>query len=226
METRKKSAIILGATGLTGSKLLEELLSDDRYDSIKLFTRSSVGITSPKIEEYLLDLFDIESYTDKFKADEVYCCIGTTKSKTPNKEQYSAIDYGIPVTAAKLCQENGIQTICIISALGANEESTVFYNRVKGEMEQAVLSMKIPNTYLLQPSLIGGKRDENRLGERAAKLIFKVLEPFFIGSLKKYKTISPNIIARCMLILANNGKMECRRIVSNEIIKIVESDRD
>jgi uncharacterized protein YbjT (DUF2867 family) len=226
METRKKSAIILGATGLTGGKLLEELLSDDRYHSIKLFTRSRVGITSPKIEEHLLDLFDIEAYTDKFKADEVYCCIGTTKSKTPNKEQYSAIDYGIPVTAAKLCQKNGIPTICIISALGADEKSTVFYNRVKGEMEEAVLSMKIPNTYLLQPSLIGGKRDENRLGERAAKLIFKVLEPFFIGGLKKYKTISPDIIARCMIILANKGKMECRRIASNEIIKIVESDRD
>ncbi|MFX0556212.1 nucleoside-diphosphate sugar epimerase [Maribacter sp. CXY002] len=226
METSKKSAIIIGATGLTGNVLLQELLKDDRYGTVKLFSRSSVGISSPKLEEHLLNLFDIEAHKAKFIADEVFCCIGTTMSKTPNKEQYGAIDYGIPVTVAKLCKENSIETICVISALGANAESSVFYNRVKGEMEQAVLSMSIPNTYLLQPSLIGGKRKEKRLGEWLAKKFFIILRPLFVSSLKKYRVIPPQEIAQCMVILANRANKERRRILSDEISKIVEGDRN
>src|SRR5690606_40249075 len=101
-----KTAIILGATGLTGGCLLQLLFDDDRYERIKLFSRSEVGFTHPKIQEHLVDFLELQTDMPDFTGDEVYCCIGTTKAKTKNKELYRKIDLGIPVTAAKLAHEN------------------------------------------------------------------------------------------------------------------------
>jgi uncharacterized protein YbjT (DUF2867 family) len=200
-----KTAIILGATGLTGSLLLETLLKDERYGHVTLFSRNTCGLKHPKLTEYIVDLFEIEHYKEKFKADTVFCCIGTTKSKTSNKETYKKIDYGIPVAAASLCKQNDIETFVVISALGAKKNSKVFYNRIKGKMEAAVLNFNIKNTYILQPSLITGEREEKRIGESMMKFVFNLLKPFLqLGELKRYLPIHPQTIANCMVWLANN----------------------
>lgn len=204
METKMKTAIILGATGLTGRLVLQLLLKDDQYGKIKLFSRSSVAMTNSKIEEHLGDVVNLAFFKDDFFADEVYCCVGTTKAKTPDKEVYRKIDFGIPVKAAQLCKENGIDTLIIISALGANAKSNIFYNRTKGEMEDAVLKLQIPKTHLLQPSLIGGKREEKRIGEWIFKQLMRAANLVMAGPLKKYKSIHPNDIAKTMVWLANN----------------------
>ncbi|MHA7055723.1 Rossmann-fold NAD(P)-binding domain-containing protein [Aquimarina sp. M1] len=217
-----KTAIILGATGLTGSSLLSILLDDDRYTRIKLFSRKTVGISHPKIEEHLINLLQLKTEAIDFMGDDVFCCIGTTLAKTPNKGLYRAIDYGIPVTAAQLCQLNNMKTLIVISALGADPKSRVFYNRTKGEMEEAVLMLKIPKTHILQPSLISGKRDEKRIGEYVFKKIMKLVSPLLIGSLKKYQTINPQTIATAMVWLANNH-YDHKRILSDEIKEIVTS---
>tara|TARA_R110002072_G_scaffold174802_17_gene330554 strand:+ start:9788 stop:10441 length:654 start_codon:yes stop_codon:yes gene_type:complete len=210
----KKTAIILGATGLTGGNLLDFLLKNDRYGKIKVFSRSSVGISNPKLEEHLIDLFELEKHKEIFQADEVFCCIGTTKSKTPDNSLYKKIDYGIPFAAAKLCKENNIHTFIVVSAMGANPESKVFYNKTKGEMERDILKLNIKNTYILQPGLIGGNRSEKRLGESIAKFLFKILNPIIP---KNYRTISPETIAKSMVILANQGYSKNR--VENQTIK-------
>lgn len=213
----KKTAIILGATGLTGGILLEKLLEDDTYDKIKLFSRSSVGINSPKIEEFIIDMFQLETHSETFKADVVFCCIGTTKSKTPNKDTYKKIDYGIPVAAAKLAKQNDIKTFIVISALGASENSNVFYNKTKGEMQRDVLLQKIKNTYILQPSLIVGDRNESRFGENLAEVFMKVFG-FLIPA--KYKMIEAETIAEAMRILSKDGYSE-KIITSDKIKEIV-----
>ena len=123
-----------------------------------MFSRASVEIKHPKIEEFLGDLINLKAFKNDFRADEVFCCIGTTKTKTPDREMYGMIDYGIPKKAAELCKENGIDILVIISALGANSKSRIFYNRVKGQMEEAVLRLQIPKTHILQPSLKGYKK--------------------------------------------------------------------
>jgi len=214
-----KTAILLGATGLTGGILLQMLLNDPRYEKIILFSRSSVKIKNSKIEEHLVDLFQLEEYKEQFKADQVFCCIGTTKSKTPNEETYRKIDYGIPVTAAKLCKENGISTFAVISSLGANPDSGMFYNKIKGEMQRDVLAKKIKNTYIFQPSLIAGDRGEKRFFENFAKQAMKLLNYALIGPLKKYRSIHPEIIASAMLIVANKA-YEKGIIESDEIKRI------
>lgn len=215
-----KTAIILGATGLTGGLLMQTLLKDERYREIILFSRNKCDIKDEKLTEYIIDLFQLEHYKDKFKADEVFCCIGTTKSKTSNKETYTKIDYGIPVAAAALCKENHIETFVVISALGAKKSSKIFYNRTKGKMEVAVLNFNIKNTYLLQPSLITGDREEKRLGESIMKFLMKILKPILkFGDLKRYQPIHPQTIANAMVWLANND-YKSGRIKSKTIEEI------
>tara|TARA_R110000772_G_scaffold168511_2_gene280285 strand:- start:37 stop:681 length:645 start_codon:yes stop_codon:yes gene_type:complete len=211
-----KTAIILGATGLTGSILLEKLLVDASFEKIKLFSRSSVEKNSPKIEEHLIDMFQLENHSEAFKADVVFCCLGTTKTKTPDKETYKKIDYGIPVAAAKLAKKNGIKTFIVISAMAADANSSIFYNKTKGEMQRDVLQQNIENTYVLQPSLIVGDRDENRLGEKVATIFMKTFG-FLIP--KKYKMIKAETIAEAMLVLAKEGFSET--IITSEKIQIL-----
>lgn len=225
METQRKTAIVLGATGLTGGILLRLLLQDDRYEKIKLFSRSSTGLVDKKIEEHLGNLMQLEEFEADFTGDEVFCCIGTTKSKTPQKEMYRKIDYGIPVAAAKLCAQNGISGFLVISSMGANAKSRVFYNRLKGEMEEAVLREDLKNTYIFRPSLIGGKREEKRLGEWVFKQLMKGVNLVLAGPLRKYRSIDPETIAKAMIMVANTGYT--RPIIeSDKIHKIASGDRD
>lgn len=217
-----KTAIILGATGLTGGILLKLLLKDVRYSKIKLFSRSSIDKSNPKLEEHLIDLSELKKHKETYQADEVFCCIGTTKAKTPDKSVYKKIDYGIPLAAAKLCKENNISTFIVISAMGANPESNVFYNKTKGEMERDVLKQNIKNTYILQPGLIGGERNEKRLGESIAKFLFKILNPIIP---KNYRIISPETIAKAMVTLSNQGYSK-NRIENQTIKEIAENARN
>jgi uncharacterized protein YbjT (DUF2867 family) len=211
-----KTAIILGGTGLTGGLVLEILLNDERYDCVKLFSRNSVGQKHPKLKEFLVDVLDLESVKSDFTANEVYCCIGTTKKKTPDQDLYTKIDFGIPAEAAKLCVENGVHTMAIISAIGADPKSKIFYNRTKGSMEQAVLNSRIERTFILRPSLISGNRKEKRFGEKVGSVIFKILSPLFIGSLRKYRAVNAESIANRMVQLANSDAPS-RIVESNEI---------
>ncbi|MCC8359424.1 NAD(P)H-binding protein [Salinimicrobium sediminilitoris] len=219
-----KTAIILGATGLTGGELLHKLLEDDRYSKIKLFSRSSTGVKNDKIEEHLVDLFELGKHSEDFNADEVFCCIGTTQAKTPDEETYYKIDHGIPVEAAKLAKENGIPRFMVISALGADPDSRFFYNRTKGEMERDVLAQGIPETYIFEPSLIAGNREENRPFEAAWKKVMSVGNHLLVGPLKKYRSIHAGSIADAMIYVANN-KYAATRIESREIREIAESYR-
>jgi len=198
----KKTAIVLGGTGLTGSLLIKRLLADDTYACIKLFSRKASGIKSEKVKEFVGDLFQMEQFKDEFTADEVFCCIGTTSSKTKDRVVYKAIDFGIPSAAARLARENKIPTFLVISSMGANARSRIFYSRTKGEMEQAVSDEKIPYTYILRPSLILGKRDERRFGESFGAVVLKIASAFLVGSLKKYRAIEADSIAAAMIRLA------------------------
>jgi len=218
-----KTAIILGASGLTGNLLLNKLIEDDTYESIKIFTRRSIGKIHPKVTEIVGNLLDLEQYKKDFTAQEVYCCIGTTAKQTPDKLEYRKIDFGIPAAAARLCKENNINTFMVISAMGANSKSKIFYNKTKGEMEQNVLKEKIPNTYILRPSFIGGQRNETRFGEKIGITIAKFIQPIMVGSLKKYRLIEAEKIAQAMIYLSNS-KPDIQ-VIPSDMIQIFGSNQ-
>ena len=217
-----KTAIILGATGFTGGILLKKLLRHQDYSEVKVFTRRTVGFGHPKMKEYVGDLFELKQFTEAFKGDELFCCVGSTKAKTPDNDIYHQVDYGIPVTAAELAAKNGIKKMLVVSALGADEESRFFYNRTKGEMERDVLMKNLPEIYFFQPSLIGGERQEKRTFESLWKKAMQVGNHLLVGPLKKYQSISPETIVDAMLLVAKNGYREAR-IESDEIKMIAKS---
>ena len=217
-----KTAIVLGATGLTGGILLKHLLKDDRYSRIKVFSRRTMDDAHPKLEVHVLDLFELEKAGEEFKAEEIFCCVGSTKAKTPDLEVYRNVDHGIPVAAAKLAKQNFIPTLLIISALGVDPDSRFFYNRIKGEMERDVLKEKVPNTYFFQPSLITGDREEKRSFESIFKGLMKVGNHVLVGPLEKYRSIHPDQIARAMIAVANNGYPETR--IESDKIKTIAGD--
>ncbi|MGJ8761759.1 MAG: NAD(P)H-binding protein [Polaribacter sp.] len=216
----KKTAIILGATGLTGNHILHKLIEDKNYETIKLFSRSKIDGLPKKVKQFIGDILDLAQFKANFTADEVYCCIGTTAKKTPDKTLYKKIDYGIPVAAAKLSKENNITTFLVVSAMGANAKSTVFYNKTKGEMEHDVLKQNIINTFILRPSLIGGERKESRILEKIGLVVIKIIQPLFIGKLKEYKIIDAENIAQAMINLANTRNNAGVIITSNDIKKL------
>jgi len=209
-----KTALILGATGLTGKLLLNRLLADEAYTCVKVFSRRPLGLQHSKLKIFIGDLLKLEQFESDFKGDELFCCIGTTASKTKDRDKYKQIDFGIPASAANLCKKNGVESFLVVSALGANANSQIFYNRTKGEMEQAVLMQEIPNTYILRPSLIKGFREEQRIGEAIGAIAMSIAQVFLIGKYKKYRAIEADTIAKAMHHLAQ----------SKPTIRIIESD--
>jgi uncharacterized protein YbjT (DUF2867 family) len=197
----QRNAIVLGATGLTGRHLVDRLVADDRYGEIKLFSRRSSEHPSPRIREFIGDILHLEQFREDFTADVVFCCVGTTSSKTRDRNIYRAIDYGIPFHAARLAIENGIPSFLVISSIGANPKSRVFYTRTKGEMEEAVLALQVPHTYILRPSLILGDRNERRWAEKAGAVVMKSVSFLMTGGLRNYRPIEAATIASAMIHL-------------------------
>lgn len=209
----ERVAIILGITGVSGTELAKKLLEDARYSQVISIHRRPSGIEHPKFKEYVGSL---KEYPQKITADVLFCCVGTTQAKTPDKEVYRAVDYGIPLQAARFCYTNGIPNLIIISALGANANSLFFYNRIKGEMERDVQDIGVKNTYFLQPSLITGERQETRKGEYMMKQFMKLINPILLGNFKKYRSIHPESIVKAMIKLDQDGYQRSR-IPSDEI---------
>jgi uncharacterized protein YbjT (DUF2867 family) len=212
----KKTAIILGASGATGTELLKLLLVDDRYKTIKLFSRKKSHVAHLKIKEYIGDLFNLNAFAEDFIADEVYCCIGTTQKQTPDENLYRKIDFGIPIAAAQLSKQNNIPTFLIISSIGANANSNTFYTKTKGEMENEVSKTFIKRTFIFRPSLLLRNTKESRFFESLAGEVMTRISFLFMGSLKKYRAIKTETVALAMIRTANSNK-KSKRFLSDEI---------
>jgi len=214
---KEKTAIIFGATGLVGSYVLNYLLYDDRYEKIKIFTRKPLNINHSKIEETIIDILNFDSYSDKIKGDDLFCCIGTTRGKAGSKENFKKIDFLVPVKIAEIAYNNGVDNFIVISSIGANHKSKIFYLKVKGMMEEEVKKFKFKKLFILRPSMLLGKRNEFRLLEEIGKILMRLFGFLMVKQFKKYKGIKASTVARCMINLANctTGKTV---IESDEIV--------
>lgn len=192
-------ACILGATGLIGSNLLELLLSDNRYTEVMVYTRKPTGIEHPKLAEKVGDLLDEDFFKDPIFAEHIFCCIGTTQSKTPDMSVYKQIDFGIPVNSAHAGLRGGMKKFLVVSSLGANASSKMFYPRIKGQMEETLQKMDIPGLHIFRPSMLLGKREETRFGETVGRAFVKFFSPLIPS---RYKGVEAGDVARAMLKVA------------------------
>lgn len=217
MTAKKQTAIIFGATGLIGSELLNQLLVDNFYDQIIIFVRRKIELKHKKLKVEIVDIFNISAYNSKFKDADVYCCLGTTIKKAKSKEQFKKIDFELPVLIAKQAANNYAACFAFISSIGANSNSSNFYLNTKGQVEVELKKLEFNKLVILRPSLLLGKRKEKRFSEDISKVIMGVLNPFFIGGLKKYRGVQAKSVAIKMKELVQNGNNGFHLIESDNI---------
>ena len=212
-----KSIIILGASGLIGNAVLNQALENSQIEQIIILVRKSINLKHNKLTEVITDFKNLSEINSNVMGDALICCLGTTRKKTPNLQEYKNIDFGLTVEIAKIAKENDVQQVHLISAIGADPKSKVFYNKLKGETEQALIKIDFSQTIIYRPSLLIGKRNEFRFGELVAQKLAPIFDFFLIGSLKKYHSISANTIAKAVFnrIVSKSKKIEIKEF--NEI---------
>ena len=215
----QKSALLLGATGLTGGHLLYLLLESEEYHTIYIYVRRTLGLQNPKLKEIIIDY---NSYEGTVDADTVFCCLGTTIKIAKTKEAFKKVDQDYPVKIAQLQFNAGSKRFLVISAMGAASDSLFFYSRVKAEMEKLLSNIGYPKLFIFRPAIITGERNENRSGEKIATGIFEILNYILIGPLKKYQSVSAKAIASCKLSYSCNNQVHGRVIISSDRIKDFE----
>jgi uncharacterized protein YbjT (DUF2867 family) len=202
----KRTALIAGATGLVGNSLLKQLLENDQYDKVIAITRKPLLISHPKLRQQQLDFDQIGTLNPGFQVDDVFCALGTTIKTAGSQDAFYKVDYTYVVNLGKWCAANGIQRFLVVSAMGANAKSGIFYNRVKGEMETAVCELSIPQIQVFRPSLLMGNRTEKRGGEKIAQIVMGGLGFLFVGPLLKYKGIHADVVAKAMINVAKQDE--------------------
>ena len=195
----QRNVLIIGASGLIGSELVQLLLRDDKIKSVKVFVRKTLAITDQKLIELLVDFEHLEDFKHEFQGDALFCCIGTTRKKTPDLAAYKAIDYGIVLGAANLARSNQVPQVHLVSAIGAAISSKIFYNRLKGEIEKDVLKLDFTTTVIYQPAMLIGKRSESRPAEFIAQKLMPFFDLFLLGKAQKYHSIEAKKVAESML---------------------------
>lgn len=200
--------LLLGATGLVGSKVLHLLLDDPSINSVNILARRSTEVQNSKLKEFIGPLNEMEKFEEAFKVDVVLCCLGTTIKKAGSKENFKQVDYEFPLVAAKMAKKMGVKSYGVITALGSNTKSPFFYNKVKGEIENALRGLNFENLFIIRPSLIVGDRNESRFAEEIGIAMVKVLNPLFLGPLRKYAGSKVEDIANLMLALTKDSSFD------------------
>ncbi|WP_445613845.1 oxidoreductase [Geobacillus sp. YF-1] len=198
----RRTALLLGASGLVGGEVLKLLLQSDVYRQVTVLVRTPLPIKHEKLQQVVADFAQLESYERYFAVDDVFCCLGTTRKKAKTKQRFIQVDYEYTLRAAALAEKRRVKSFLTISSVGADPCSPFFYQRVKGETEEALQRLSIPSLHIFRPSLLVGKRREFRLGEALAGWLFGRLPFLFVGKWKKYKPIDAHELALAMFYRA------------------------
>lgn len=195
-------ALVAGATGLVGQFLVQRLLDSGAYDQIKLLGRRAVSIDDARIENVISDYSDLASLGNKLKADDVFCCLGTTLKKAGSRAAFERVDHQMVVDLARAAHAQGARQFMVVSAAGTAEHSPSFYSRVKAHMERDVSAVGYDAVHIVRPALLIGAREESRPAEHISQMIMPLFNPLLIGGLKKYRSARGEDVADALLQLA------------------------
>lgn len=217
-----KTALVAGASGLVGNELLQLLLNGKEYEQVVAIVRRPLHMTHPKLDERMIDFGKIEKLEGLTKVNDVFCCLGTTIKKAKTKEAMKIIDVDYPIALAKLGKKWNAEQYLVISSMGADPRSSVFYSRMKGELEEELKTMGYPTLQIFRPSLLLGERKEFRLGEGIASKMMPALSRLMKGPLTKYRAIEAKTVARGMYAAAQIKPSGVRVYLSDEIEQLAE----
>jgi uncharacterized protein YbjT (DUF2867 family) len=213
----KKTAIIIGGSGLVGNELLRQLIKNEDYGTIKVFGRQTNLVYNPKVEQYQVDFSKIVDFQHSIKGDELFSCLGTTLKKAGSKENQYLVDYTFQYDFAKIASENGVHKYFLVSSIGANEKSKLFYIRIKGQLDRAVSLLNFDSINIFRPAALDGKRKERRKKE---EISIKMSDFFarFLPFFRKYRPIHAKIVAKAMIKSANEAVIDKVRFFTAEQI--------
>jgi uncharacterized protein YbjT (DUF2867 family) len=200
-----RTAIVAGASGLVGGHCLRRLLASGLHEQVIAFVRGPLNVVHKRLQQRTVD-FDRLSRMSAFpRGQDVFCCLGTTMKKAGSEAAFRKVDYEYVVRLAETSLRTGADRFFLVSAVGADPKSRVFYSRVKGEAEDAVVRLGFSGLHIFRPSLLVGSRPEKRpteeLGIAAARLVSGVL----FGRARKYRPIKADTVARAMIVIAREG---------------------
>ncbi|MFK7973191.1 MAG: NAD(P)H-binding protein [Bacteroidia bacterium] len=218
------TALIIGATGLVGSSLLEQLISDAQFSAIHSFGRRDPEQADAKHKEHLVDFDKPDSWKEALHGDVLFSALGTTIKQAGSKEVQYKIDFTYQYQTAINAAENGVKHYVLISSAGASTQSNVFYSKMKGELEEAIIKLPFEKITILQPSLLTGPRKEFRLGERLSYWLLLPLS--LLPFIKKYRPIPANTVARAMInAVLYPSKKRVHRVAWGEVFELAKSPK-
>lgn len=198
-------ALIIGATGATGKDLVTLLLNDNAYTEVHCFVRKPMSISHPKLHAHVVDFDTPEAWADLVRGDVAFSCLGTTLAVAGSKDAQWRVDYDYQYAFAQQCKANGVLTFVLVSAAGATAQSKLFYNRMKGQLEDAVKALEFTRLLIFQPSVLV-RKGSDRKGEQFGLKMIVLLNK--IGLFKRYRPMPTNVLAqrmRCEVATATEG---------------------
>jgi uncharacterized protein YbjT (DUF2867 family) len=196
-------ANVTGATGLVGKQLVGQLLENNHFEKVRVFVRRETGWNHPKLEQLIVDFAKTETWEKQLTGDVLFSALGTTLKQSGSKENQYEIDFTFNLNFAKKAKENGIENFILVSSVGANSKSSIFYTRIKGELDEAGSEIGFKNLVILRPASLTGNREKQRLAEEISIPVLNLLTRFVM---KNYRPISGETVARAMInaALINN----------------------
>ena len=198
-------ALILGATGSTGQKLLDLILKDSSYSKVSIFVRRNPSIEHEKLTTHEIDFSRLKDYKRLIEGDILFSAFGTTLKDAGSKTQQYLVDYTYQYEFAKMASDNGINHFSLVSSAGANERSFFFYPKIKGELEQSVKKLQFKKIQIFQPAILIRQPELMRNGERIGIRVFNALNK--IGLLKSQKPLSVSVLAKKMISEVKSDKV-------------------
>lgn len=219
-----KTALIIGATGLVGEQCLNELLNSVAYEKVIALSRKPIKNTKRKLQNIITDFNDLTTIKEQLKADDVFCAMGTTIATAGSQEAFKRVDLDIPLQIAEIARANGAKKFILVSSIGADAKSSVFYSRMKGELEEALKKLRYDWLFIFRPSILLGDRKEKRTGEQIGRFVAEKFSFLFAGPLRKYKGTPVYLLGKQMVKAAQHQqpssieKLPVVRIIENEEI--------
>lgn len=207
------SALLIGATGLVGQQCLQCLAQDPFFASVKVLVRRPLSIDSAKVQVHVVDFDRLEAQPEWLAVDAVFCALGTTIAKAGSQAAFRQVDFDYPLQVAQLAKAQGTRHFLLVSATGADARSRVFYSRVKGELEEAIVALGFESVTFAQPSLLAGDRAEVRLAERIG-LAFGWLLP------ERYRPVQARQVAQGLVRAAKRALPGVQRLSNIELRRL------
>lgn len=194
-------ALLIGATGATGTDLLKKLLNDTSFDEVAVFVRKPIAVTNDKLKVHVVDFDRPEEWSHLVKGDVAFSCLGTTLKAAGSKEAQRKVDYDYQYNFARTAKENNVAHFILVSSFGANSKSDFFYSQIKGELEDAVKKLTFKKTTIFNPGMLQ-RKNTDRPGEVVAQKVLQFIN--MLGLFKKHKPLPTEVLAQAMMNAAKN----------------------